>query len=71
MTQPERWFTRGILDLPAAARLAHCSVRRLRRLARTGRLPFRAQRGPAWWEVDEGSFRDWLSTRPITDKEKA
>jgi hypothetical protein len=44
MTQTERWFARGILDLPAAARMANCSVRRFRRLARTGKLPFRAQR---------------------------
>lgn len=59
----EPMFHRGILSLPDAASAASVPPAHFRRLARAGRLPFRVRRASGWWEVDEGTFRDWLHTQ--------
>jgi len=63
MTTEEGMFARGILGLRDASQLAGRSLGSFQRLARLGRLPFRAVIGGRWgryWLVDQGSFEDWL-----------
>ncbi|MGI9146027.1 MAG: hypothetical protein ACR2IK_05680 [Chloroflexota bacterium] len=62
----EPMFHRGILSLPEAASAASVSVAYFRRLARAGRLPFRARRDGTW-SVDAGSFTDWLHSQRDTE----